>query len=106
MDEALEVSTSLFTAGHDTNCTGRKNPFEIKCVTIVPKGFRVAFTKAVEATTGGDPKSYCLAMCTHPTTADTVVRRSSKRSPPLSVKITADGMSATRVLDKLIRGHV
>ena len=39
---------------------------EINRVTIEPNGFKVAFTKPVDAATGGDPKAYKLGTFTHP----------------------------------------
>ncbi len=84
-----------------------KMPFEIKRVTIEPTGFKVAFTKPVEAVTGGDPKSYPLSTFTHPYHGGYGGPEIEQTKPTVeSVQLAADGMSATLVLDKLPRGHV
>lgn len=84
-----------------------KMPFEIKRVTIEPTGFKIAFTKPVDAVTGADPKSYRLGTFTHPYHGGYGGPEIEKTTPAVeSVKLAADGLSATLVLDKLIRGHV
>ena len=84
-----------------------KMPFEIKRVTIEPTGFTVAFTKPVDTVTGSDPKSYRLGTFTHPYHGGYGGPEIEKTTPAVgSVKLAADGLSATLVLDKLIRGHV
>ncbi|MBA4190217.1 MAG: hypothetical protein C0467_19705 [Planctomycetaceae bacterium] len=84
-----------------------KMPFEIKRVTIEPTGFKIAFTKPVEATTGNDPKSYQLSTFTHPYHGAYGGPEIEQTKPVVeSVKLAADGMSAMLVLDKLTRGHV
>ena len=44
--------------------TGRM-PFEIKQVSITPKGFSIAFTKPLDRSSGIDPKHYRLSTFTH-----------------------------------------
>ena len=84
-----------------------KMPFEIKRITIEPTGFKVAFTKPVEATTGGDPKSYRLSTFTHPYHGGYGGPEIEQTTPIVTkVQLAADGMSAVLVLDKLTRGHV
>lgn len=84
-----------------------KMPFEIQRVTIEPTGFKVAFTKPVDAVTGGDPKSYRISTFTHPYHGGYGGPEIEQTTPAVeSVKLAADGLSATVVLGKLIRGHV
>jgi len=82
-------------------------PFEIKRITIEPAGFKVAFTKPVEAATGSDPKSYRFSTFTHPYHGGYGGPEIEQTKPTVeSVQLAADGMSAILVLDKLTRGHV
>jgi hypothetical protein len=84
-----------------------KMPFEIKTVTIEPTGFKVAFTKPVDAVTGGDPKSYRFGTFTHPYHGGYGGPEIEQTKPVVErVTLAADGLSASLVLDKLIRGHV
>jgi hypothetical protein len=84
-----------------------KMPFEIKTVTVEPTGFKVAFTKPVDVATGSDPKSYRLGTFTHPYHGGYGGPEIEQTKPVVEgVKLAADGLSATLVLDKLIRGHV
>lgn len=84
-----------------------KMPFEIRAITIEPTGFKVAFTKAVDAATGSDPKSYRLGTFTHPYHGGYGGPEIEHTKPVVeSVKLAADGLSAALVLDKLIPGHV
>ncbi len=82
-------------------------PFEIQRITIEPDGFKIAFTKPVDAATGSDSKSYQLATFTHPYHGGYGGPEIDKTIPVVeNVKLSADGMFATLALDKLIRGHV
>ncbi|CAN5382666.1 hypothetical protein BH11PLA2_BH11PLA2_07810 [soil metagenome] len=84
-----------------------KMPFEIQRITVTPTGFKVAFTKPVESVTGTDPKSYLLSTFTHPYHGAYGGPEIEQTKPLVrSVKLAADGLSATLVLDQLIRGHV
>jgi len=84
-----------------------KMPFEIKTISIEPTGFKVAFTKPVDAATGSDPKSYRLGTFTHPYHGGYGGPEIEQTTPAVeSVKLASDGLSATLMLDKLIRGHV
>jgi hypothetical protein len=84
-----------------------KMPFEIRRIGIEPAGFKVAFTKPVDAATGGDPNSYRITTFTHPYHGAYGGPEIEQTKPAItSVKLSADGMSATLVLEKLIRGHV
>jgi hypothetical protein len=84
-----------------------KMPFEIQRITITPDGFKIAFTKPVDATLAKDPKSYQITTFTHPYHADYGGPEIEQTTPVVkSVNLAGDGMSATLVLDKLIPGHV
>jgi hypothetical protein len=84
-----------------------KMPFEIQRITIEPDGFKIAFTKPIDARTGGDVKSYKVATFTHPYHAGYGGPEIEKTTPVVqSVKISEDGLSATLALNQLIRGHV
>ncbi len=84
-----------------------KMPFEILKLTIEPTGFKVAFTKPVDAATGNDPKSYRLSTFTHPYHGGYGGPEIEQTKPTVqNATLAADGMSAILVLDKLIRGHV
>lgn len=84
-----------------------KMPFEIKRITIEPEGFKIAFTKPVDAITGSDPNSYRLSTFTHPYHSGYGGPEIEKTNPAIkAVKLAEDGMSATLALNKLMRGHV
>jgi hypothetical protein len=84
-----------------------KMPFEIQKISITSSGFKVAFTKPVDAKTGSDPKSYHLGTFTHPYHGGYGGPEIEKTTPGVkSVRLAEDGLSATIVLDKLIQGHV
>ena len=84
-----------------------KMPFEIQRITIEPTGFKVAFTKPVDAKTGGDPKAYKVTTFTHPYHGGYGGPEVDRTTPTVkSVSLAADGLSATVTLDKLTRGHV
>lgn len=74
--------------------TGRM-PFEIERITITPQGFRIAFTKAVDAATGNDPKSYVVKTFTHEYHAGYGGPEIDQTAPTVkAAKLAADGMSA------------
>lgn len=84
-----------------------KMPFEIQRITIEPTGFKIAFTKPVNPKTASDPKCYKISTFTHPYHAGyggPEIEQTTARVD--SVRISKDGMSATIVLNELIRGHV
>jgi glucose/arabinose dehydrogenase len=84
-----------------------KMPFEIKRITIEPDGFRVTFTKPVEAVTGSSPESYQLSAFTHPYHAGYGGPEVDRQTPTVtSVTLADDGLSARLALDKLDRGFV
>jgi hypothetical protein len=86
--------------------TGRV-PFEIKRINITPEGFKITFTKPVEAKTGNDPKSYKVTTFTHIYHAGYGGPEVDRTTPTVeSAKLSADGMSATINLSDLKRGHV
>ncbi len=84
-----------------------KMPFEIQRITIEPNGFKVAFTKPVDAATGCDPHAYRLGAFTHPYHGGYGGPEIEKTTPEVTgVSLAADGLSATLTLSKLIPGHV
>jgi len=84
-----------------------KMPFEIKKITIEPDGFKIAFTKPVDSSTATNPQSYSIKTFTHPYHGGYGGPEIDQTTPAVkSVKVSDDGMSATVVLDRLIRGHV
>lgn len=86
--------------------TGRM-PFEIERVTITPNGFKLAFTKPVDAATGGVPANYQIKTFTHEYHAGYGGPEIDATAPAVkSVALAEDGMSATIVLDTLTKGHV
>ncbi|MFN7290944.1 MAG: hypothetical protein ACK5T6_10200 [Pirellula sp.] len=84
-----------------------KMPFEIQCVTIEPDGFKIAFTKPVEATTAKDSSSYQVAGFTYPYHAGYGGPEIEQYQPAVtSVELADDGMSAIITVDKLKPGFV
>ena len=84
-----------------------KMPFEIQRITIEPNGFKIAFTKPVDAATGGDPKAYKLGTFTHPYHGGYGGPEIEKTTPEVkAVTLSADGLSATITLENWNRGHV
>ena len=86
--------------------TGRM-PFEIKRINITPDGFKITFTKPVEAKTGNDPKSYRVSTFTHIYHGGYGGPEVDQTTPQVkSAKLAVDGLSAQIVLSELKRGHV
>ncbi len=86
--------------------TGRM-PFEIKRINITSDGFKITFTKPVEAQTGNDPKSYKVSTFTHIYHGGYGGPEVDQTTPQVkSAKLAADGLSAQIILSDLKRGHV
>lgn len=86
--------------------TGRM-PFEIERITITPDGFRLAFTKAVEATSSSAPSSYQVTTFTHNYHGAYGGPEIDPTAPAVkTVALSEDGMSATITLETLSKGHV
>ena len=86
--------------------TGRM-PFEIKRVSITPNGFRIHFTKPVDAATGNDPKNYRVSTFTHIYHGGYGGPEVDKTAPGVTAaKLSADGLQATIRLERLTKGHV
>jgi len=86
--------------------TGRM-PFEIKRINIMPDGFKIIFTKPVEAKIGNDPKNYKVSTFTHIYHGGYGGPEVDQTTPEVkSAKLAADGLSAQIVLSELKRGHV
>ncbi|MGD1978680.1 MAG: hypothetical protein PVJ98_04750 [Akkermansiaceae bacterium] len=81
-------------------------PFEIKIVTITPKGFKVAFTKPVDRKTGSDPNSYQISTFTHPYRGAYGGPEIDQTNPAVTaVTLSEDGMTAELTLEKWTKGH-
>jgi hypothetical protein len=81
-------------------------PFEIERITITPDGFRVAFTKPVDAATGAAPASYAVTTFTHIYQGAYGGPEVDRTAPRVkAVALDADGMAATLTLDH-VPGHV
>jgi len=86
--------------------TGRM-PFEIERITITSDGFKVAFTKPVDAAAGSAPESYAVTTFTHKYRGAYGGPEIDQTAPGVdSVALAEDGMSATIVLDAMTKGHV
>ncbi|MDZ4740964.1 MAG: hypothetical protein SGJ03_13845, partial [Alphaproteobacteria bacterium] len=84
-----------------------KMPFEIKRITIEPDGFKIAFTKPVDTTTGESAASYRISTFTHIYHGGYGGPEVDRTTPVVkSVKLSADGNFAWVALDKLTQGHV
>nr|MCU0714432.1 hypothetical protein [Pirellula sp.] len=84
-----------------------KMPFEIQQVTIEPDGFKITFTKPVEATTGQEASCYAVSGFTYPYHAGYGGPEIERYQPAVtSVDLTDDGMSAKLTVDKLKPGFV
>lgn len=82
-------------------------PFEIDRITIEPDGFKITFTKPVEAATGRAAESYVISAFTHPYHGgyggpEIEQRRAAVRG----VLLAEDGLSAKVQLDQLAPGFV
>ncbi len=84
-----------------------KVPFEIKRIGIEPTGFRVEFTKPVDAATGGSAKNYKVGTIAHPYHSGYGGPEIEQTEPAVkAVELAPDGLSAVLTLEKLTRGHV
>jgi len=84
-----------------------KMPFEIKRINITPDGFKVTFTKPVEAKMGNDSKNYKVSTFTHIYHGGYGGPEVDQTTPEVkNAKLAADGLSAQIVLSELKRGHV
>jgi hypothetical protein len=84
-----------------------KMPFEIKEVTITPKGFKLEFTKKVEPGSAGDPSTYVVKTFTHKYHQGYGGPEIDQTEPAVeTVTVAQDGMSAMIELETLKKGHV
>ena len=84
-----------------------KTPFEVQRITIEPDGFKIVFTKPIDAAAGRDPKSYKITTFTHPYHAGYGGPEIDKTTPTVkAVAVSGDGRHATLTLETLLRGHV
>ena len=84
-----------------------KMPFEIKEVTITPKGFKLDFTKQVEAKSASEPTTFVVKTFTHKYHQGYGGPEINQTEPAVkSVKLANDGMSVVIELEALKKGHV
>jgi hypothetical protein len=84
-----------------------KLPFEINRITIEPDGFKITFTKPVDAATGRSPDSYAISAFTHPYHGGYGGPEIDQhKSAVKAVSLADDGLSAVLSLDKLDPGFV
>ncbi len=84
-----------------------KMPFEIERITVTPDGFLVKFTKPVAEAEGMKTDSYKVTTFTHEYHQGYGGPEIDQTAPAVkSVKLAADGMSATIALDAMTKGHV
>ena len=82
-------------------------PFEVERITIHPEGFDVRFTLPVDPETASRPENWVMGTFTHIYHGAYGGPEVDETTPVVeSVRITADGLRATLVLDKLQLGHV
>ena len=68
-----------------------KMPFEIQRITIEPDGFKIAFTKPIDAAAGRDPQSYKITTFTHPYHAGYGGPEIDKTTPAVkAVRVSSD----------------
>ncbi len=86
--------------------TGRM-PFEIKQVSITPKGFSIAFTKPLDRSSGIDPKHYRLSTFTHIYHGGYGGPEVDQTTPVVkSVTLSENGKSASIEVPGIKPGHV
>ena len=84
-----------------------KMPFEINRITIEPDGFKITFTKPVEADSGNVIENYVVTAFTHPYHAGYGGPEIEQHKPEVnSVVLAEDGLSASIVVKSLKRGFV
>jgi hypothetical protein len=82
-------------------------PFEIKRVSITSDGFRIHFTKPVDAATGNDARNYRISTFTHIYHGGYGGPEVDQTAPSVTgAKLSGDGLHATIRLDQLTKGHV
>ena len=82
-------------------------PFEIEKISARPNGFRVMFTKPVDATVAADPNTYLITSYTH-------IYQQGYGSPEVDhtaprvtkANVAADGLTVELEIDGLVQGHV
>ena len=84
-----------------------KMPFEIKEVTITSKGFKLEFTKEVEANSASNPANCLVKTFTHKYHQGYGGPEINQTEPAVKlVKVANDGMSVLIELEALKKGHV
>lgn len=84
-----------------------KVPFEIKTVTALPRGFKIAFTKPVDPAVAALPETYQLKTFTHMYRQGYGSPEVDQTEPKVAKVIVAqDGKSVQIEVDGLVQGHV
>lgn len=84
-----------------------KTPFEINRITILPDGFKITFTKPVDAVTGNTVETYKISAFTHPYHAGYGGPEIDQHQPEVkAVTIPGDGLSVRISLAKMDKGFV
>ncbi len=84
-----------------------KMPFEILRITVEPDGFKIVFTKPVDAATASNIANFKVTTFTHIYHGGYGGPEVDRTTPIVkSVKLSPDGLHATIVLDTMKRGHV
>lgn len=84
-----------------------KVPFEIKTVTALPRGFKIAFTKPVDPEIAARPETYQMKTFTHMYRQGYGSPEVDQTEPKVAKVIVAeDGKSVQIEVDGLIQGHV
>jgi hypothetical protein len=82
-------------------------PFEMREINIRKDGFRIAFTKAVDAATAADPASYRVSTYTHVYAAGYGSPEVDGTTPRVLRALPADdGLSVVLELEKVVEDHV
>lgn len=82
-------------------------PFEMKRITITPKGFNIEFTKPVDSKTAALAENYRVSSFTYPYHGayggEEIEHTSAKVT---EVAVAKDGLSVSLTLDKITKGHI
>ncbi|MFT5525381.1 MAG: hypothetical protein ACI9HK_003349, partial [Pirellulaceae bacterium] len=82
-------------------------PFEMKEINIEKDGFRIQFTKPVDAKVAALPETYNVTTYTHIYAGFYGSPEVDQTTPKVTkVDVAADGMSARIYLDKIEEGHI
>jgi hypothetical protein len=84
-----------------------KTPFEVKEMRAKPDGFELVFTKAADAATAADVKSYAMSSYTYIFQASYGSPVVDKSTPTIEkATVSADGRSVRLVVKGLVEGNI